>query len=73
MPFTEGGVVATQLRKWLVIPVLGSLTGFAIVGAEAVYQRSLPSTTHLLVAIAMGVAAVAVSVALRSRLDRATP
>jgi hypothetical protein len=47
---------------------LGLLAGCAIVGAEATFLRVLPTTLHLLLAVAVGVGAILVSLGLQARL-----
>jgi hypothetical protein len=49
----------------LTVGMLGTLTGFAIVGAEAVFLRTLPSSGHLLFAVGVGVASALAGVGAR--------
>lgn len=62
--------ITLALRTWLLVLVIGALAGFAIVGAEAVFLRVLPTTMHLLLAVGVGIAAAALSVALKLRSIR---
>lgn len=58
------------MKKLVTAGTLGTLAGFAIVGAEAAFLRALPSSMHVLLAVAVGVTSALAGLAARKALAR---